>query len=143
MTVINRHALVPYTAAQMFALVEDIESYPDFLPWCTATRVLSRDLDEVRATIALSKSGVSKEFTTCNRNQPDKMIEIRLLEGPFKHLQGYWRFDPLGEEGCKISLDMEFEFASKMMSLVLGPVFSQIASSLVEAFEKRAVQVYG
>lgn len=143
MTVINRHALVPYTAAQMFALVGDIESYPDFLPWCTATRVLSRDADEVRATIALSKSGVSKEFTTCNRSQPDKMIEIRLLEGPFKHLQGYWRFDPLGEQGCKISLDMEFEFANKMMSLVLGPVFSQIASSLVEAFEKRAVQVYG
>ncbi len=143
MTEINRHALVPYTAAQMFALVDDIETYPEFLPWCTRTHVISRDQDEVRATIALSKSGVSKEFTTCNRIQQNKMIEISLLEGPFKHLQGFWRFDPLGDEGCKISLDMEFEFASKMMSVVLGPVFSQIASSLVEAFEKRAVDVYG
>ena len=143
MTEINRHALVPYTAAQMFALVDDIETYPEFLPWCTRTHVISRDQDEVRATIALSKSGVSKEFTTCNRIQQNKMIEIHLLEGPFKHLQGFWRFDPLGDEGCKISLDMEFEFASKMMSMVLGPVFSQIASSLVEAFEKRAVDVYG
>ena len=143
MTEINRHALVPYTAAQMFALVDDIETYPEFLPWCTRTHVISRDQDEVRATIALSKSGVSKEFTTCNRIQQNKMIEIHLLEGPFKHLQGFWRFDPLGNEGCKISLDMEFEFASKMMSMVLGPVFSQIASSLVEAFEKRAVDVYG
>jgi ribosome-associated toxin RatA of RatAB toxin-antitoxin module len=143
MTEINRHALVPYTAAQMFALVDDIETYPDFLPWCTRTHIISRDKDEVRATIALSKSGVSKEFTTCNRTQQDKMIEIQLLEGPFKHLQGFWRFDPLGDEGCKISLDMEFEFGSKMMSMVLGPVFSQIASSLVEAFEKRAMDVYG
>ena len=143
MTAINRHALVPYTAAQMYALVDDIEAYPQFLPWCKATRILSRDQDEVRATIALSKSGISKEFTTCNRNQPGKMIEISLLEGPFKHLHGFWRFDPLGEDGCKISLDMEFEFASKIMSLTLGPVFSQIASSLVEAFEKRAVEVYG
>ena len=143
MTVINRHALVPYTTAQMFALVDDIESYPVFLPWCTSTTVISRDCDEVRATIALSKSGVSKAFTTCNRIQKDKMIEIRLLEGPFKHLQGFWRFDPLGEDGCKISLDMEFEFASKILDLAVGPVFSQIASSLVEAFEKRAVEVYG
>ncbi len=143
MTVINRHALVPYTAVQMFALVDDIESYPDFLPWCTATRIISRNQDEVQAAISLSKSGISKEFTTCNRIQPNKMIEIRLLEGPFKQLQGYWRFDQLGEDGCKISLHMEFEFASKMMSMTLGPVFSQIASSLVGAFEKRAVEVYG
>lgn len=143
MTVIHRHALVPYTAAQMFALVDEIETYPDFLPWCTSTSVISRNQDEVRATIALSKSGVNKAFTTCNRNQQDKMIEIRLLEGPFKHLQGFWRFDPLGEDGCKISLDMEFEFANKILSMAVGPVFSQIASSLVAAFEKRAVDVYG
>lgn len=143
MTVVNRHALVPYTAAEMYALVDDIESYPQFLPWCTCTRVLSRNDDEVRATIELSRGGVKKSFTTCNRNQPGKMIEVRLVEGPFKRLEGFWRFDPLGKDGCKISLDMEFEFASKMLSMVVGPVFTQIANSLVDAFQKRAVDVYG
>jgi ribosome-associated toxin RatA of RatAB toxin-antitoxin module len=127
----------------MFALVDDIEAYPRFLPWCRRSRVLSRNEDEVRATLELSKGGVEKAFTTCNRNQRDKMIEIRLLDGPFKRLDGYWRFDALGEEGCKISLDLEFEFASRMLDLVVGPVFSQVANSLVDAFMKRAVDVYG
>jgi len=142
-TTISKSALVPYTPAQMFALVDDIEAYPRFLPWCRRSRVLSRNEDEVRATLELSKGGVEKAFTTCNRNQKDKMIEIRLLDGPFKRLDGYWRFDALGEDGCKISLDLEFEFASRMLDMVVGPVFSQIANSLVDAFMKRAVDVYG
>ncbi len=143
MTSINRHALVPYSAAQMFALVDDIEMYPQFLPWCSHAQVLSRNQDEVRATIGIAKSGINKSFTTCNRIQKNKMIEMRLIEGPFRHLQGFWRFEPLGEDGCKISLDMEFEFANKVLSLAIGPVFSQIANSLVDAFQKRAVEVYG
>ncbi len=142
MTLINKSALVPYTPAQMFALVDEIETYPDFLPWCRATRVISRNEDEVRASISLAKGGVDKTFTTCNRNQTGKMIEVQLIEGPFKRLSGYWRFDPLGDEGCKISLDMEFEFSNKMLDMVIGPVFSQIANSLVDAFHKRAVEVY-
>ena len=104
---------MPYSPAEMFALVDDIEAYPQFLPGCRGTRVLSRSADEVRATIELSKGGVEKAFTTCNRSQQNKMIEVRLVEGPFKHLNGFWRFDPLGEEGCKVSLDLEFEFASR------------------------------
>jgi len=143
MTSIRKSALVPYTPAQMFALVDGIEKYPEFLPWCRGTTVLSRSDDEVRATIELSKGGVEKAFTTCNRNQKDKMIEIRLLEGPFKHLEGFWRFDALGEAGCKVSFDLEFEFASRILDMVVGPVFSQIANSLVDSFHKRAVEVYG
>ncbi|HHH43175.1 MAG TPA: type II toxin-antitoxin system RatA family toxin [Gammaproteobacteria bacterium] len=143
MTSISKSALVPYTPAQMFALVDDIETYPEFLPWCSGARVLSRTDDEVRATIELSKGGVEKAFTTCNRNQKDKMIEMRLVEGPFKHLEGFWRFDALGDQGCKVSFDVEFEFASRMLDLVVGPVFSQIANSLVDSFHKRAVEVYG
>jgi len=142
-TTINKSALVPYTPAEMFALVDDIESYADFLPWCQQSRVISRSEDEVRATIALSKGGVEKAFTTCNRNQKNKMIEMRLLEGPFKHLEGFWRFDALGDAGCKVSLDLEFEFSSRMLGMVVGPVFSQVANSLVDSFQKRAVDVYG
>lgn len=143
MTLINKSALVPYTPAQMFALVDDIEAYPQFLPWCKHTRVLSRTEDEVRATIELSRGGVEKAFTTCNRNQKDKMIEMRLVEGPFKRLDGFWRFDALGEDGCKVSLDLEFEFSSRVLGMVVGPVFSQIANSLVDSFQQRAVDVYG
>lgn len=143
MTSINKSALVPYSPAEMFALVDDIESYPQFLPWCRAARILERTDDEVRATIALSKGGVDKSFTTCNRNQRNKMIEMRLVEGPFQRLEGFWRFDPLGDDGCKVSLDLEFEFASRVLGMVIGPVFSQIANSLVDSFQQRAVAVYG
>jgi ribosome-associated toxin RatA of RatAB toxin-antitoxin module len=135
--------LVPYSPAEMFALVDDIDRYPEFLPWCSAARVLARSDDEVRARISLSKSGVDKSFTTCNRNQKNKMIEIRLEEGPFRRLQGYWRFDALGDAGCKVSLDLEFEFSSRVLGMVVGPVFSQVANSLVDSFQKRAVGVYG
>lgn len=143
MTSISKSALVPYSPAEMFALVDDIEAYPEFLPWCRATQVLERNEDEVRATIALSKGGVDKSFTTCNRNQGHKMIEMRLVEGPFQRLEGFWRFTPLGDDGCKVSLDLEFEFASRMLSIVVGPVFSQVANSLVDSFQQRAVAVYG
>ncbi len=134
---------MPYSSAEMFALVDDIAAYPDFLPGCRRAEVLSRSDDEVRATIELAKGGVEKAFTTCNRIQRNKMIEVRLVEGPFKHLNGFWRFDPLGEHGCKVSLDLEFEFASRVLGLVVGPVFNQIANSLVDSFMKRAVEVYG
>ena len=143
MTSISKSALVPYSPAEMFALVDDIEAYPQFLPWCSTARVLERSADEVRATIALSKGGVDKSFTTCNRIQRGKMIEMRLVEGPFRRLEGFWRFDPLGNDGCKVSLDMEFEFASRMLGMVVGPVFSQVANSLVDSFQQRAVDVYG
>ncbi len=143
MTSIHKSALVPYSPAEMFALVDDVERYPEFLPWCSAARVLARGDDEVRARLSLSKSGVDKSFTTCNRTQKNKMIEMRLEEGPFRHLHGYWRFDALGGEGCKVSLDMEFEFSSRVLGLVIGPVFNQVANSLVDSFQKRAVDVYG
>jgi ribosome-associated toxin RatA of RatAB toxin-antitoxin module len=142
-TTISKSALVPYTPAEMFALVSDIPAYPDFLPWCSGARVLSSTGDEVRATLELSKGGVHKSFTTLNRHQHNKMIEVRLLEGPFRKLEGYWRFDPLGEHGCKVSLDLEFEFASRVLDLVVGPVFNQAANTLVESFQQRAVSVYG
>lgn len=143
MTAINRSALVPYTPAQMYELVNDIEAYPTFLPWCQDARVLSSDQDEIRACLNLAKGSIQKSFTTRNLLQKDKMIEMRLLEGPFKHLEGLWRFDPVGEAGCRVSLALEFEFSSKLMGFAMGPMFNQIASTLVDSFVQRAEQVYG
>ena len=140
---IHKSALVPYSTAQMFALVDDIDSYAQFLPWCRSSQVLSRSEDEVRATLEIAHGSLRKSFTTRNRKQRDKMIEMRLEEGPFRHLEGFWRFDVLGEQASKVSLDLDFEFSSKLVGLAMGPVFSQIANSLVDAFTKRAVQVYG
>ena len=140
---INRSALLPYTPQEMFILVSDIESYPDFLPWCTVARVLSREYDEVRACIDFTVSGVTRSFTTRNRHQINKMIEMQLVEGPFSRLNGCWQFEPLGEEGCKISLFLEYDFSSRMLGMVVGPVFSQIANTLVDSFQKRAIEIYG
>lgn len=143
MTTISKSALVAYSASQMYALVDDIDAYAEFLPWCAGSRVLSRNEHEVRGVIELARGGVQKSFTTCNRLQKNKMIEIRLVEGPFKHLEGFWRFHPLTDENCKVSLDMDFEFSNRLVSLVFGPVFNQITNTLVDAFCKRAVDVYG
>ena len=142
-TSIHKSALVPYTPAEMFALVNDVASYPKFLPWCRGSGILWQGEDELKACIDMAKGSMHRSFTTHNRYQADKMIEIRLVEGPFQRLDGYWRFDPLGETACKVTLDLEFEFASRMLSMVVGPVFSQIANTLVDAFQQRAVQVYG
>ena len=143
MTTVSRTALLPYSAAEVFVLVDDIDAYPEFLPWCKSAQVLSRTDDEVRATIELSRGGIHKSFTTCNRLQRHKMIEMRLVEGPFHHLEGFWRFDHLDEAASKVSLDLEFEFSSRLLSLTVGPVFNQIASTLVDSFCERAVEVYG
>ena len=143
MATVKKSALVQHSAAEMYALVGDIEAYPRFLPWCRSTQILSRGEDEVRATIEMVKGGVHKSFTTSNRMQKNKMIDIRLLEGPFKRLEGYWRFEPLRVSASKVSLDMEFEFSSHLLRVAVEPVFKQIANSLVDAFCKRAVNLYG
>ncbi|MEN8131656.1 MAG: type II toxin-antitoxin system RatA family toxin [Pseudomonadota bacterium] len=143
MTSISRNALVPYSPAEMFALVDDIDAYPSFLPWCRRAQVLLRDGDQVKATISLAKRGLEFSFTTCNRLQQDKMIEMRLMEGPFRHLQGFWRFEPLRKSACRVSLDLEFELSNHILRLTITPIFTQITNSLVGAFVKRAQEVYG
>lgn len=127
----------------MFELVADVEAYPEFLPWCAGCRVLSRDEDEVVAELHIRYSGLDRSFTTCNRMQPGKMLEMRLREGPFSHLQGFWHFEPLGERGSKISLVMDFRFASRMLDLLVAPVFTRITDGLVDAFHRRAMDLYG
>lgn len=139
---ISKSALVPYTAAQMFDLVDRVSDYPEFLPWCGGAKELSRDEDEVKASVTIAHSGINKAFTTCNRLQKNKMIEMELINGPFKHLHGFWRFETLSEDACKVSLDLEYEFSSKLLGLAVGPVFSQIANSMVDSFCQRADRIY-
>ena len=140
---IDRSALVPYTAKEMFALVSDIEAYPDCLPWCTQASVLSHKHDEVRASVSFSVGGMSRSFATRNYLQVNKMIEMQLVEGPFSSLHGCWQFDSLGDAGCKISLHLEYDFSSRMLGMVVGPVFNQISNTMVDSFQQRAVEVYG
>ena len=133
---------VPYCVEDMYELVNRIEAYPDFLPWCDASIIHHRDEDAVKASLVIAAGGIKKSFTTHNLLQKNKMIEIRLVDGPFKHLEGFWRFDK-EEEGCKISLDLEFEFSTRWLSMSLGPIFHQLTSSLVDAFYKRAQTLHG
>lgn len=141
MTIVKKSRIVPYSCEQMYALVNAIEHYQDFLPYCTQSTVHHRDEDEVQATLNIGAGGMSKSFTTRNRLQTNKMIEIRLVDGPFSHLEGFWRFDE-AEGGCKISFDLEFEFAGRMFSMLLGPVFEQVTDKMVDAFCDRAEVVY-
>lgn len=143
MEVIDRSALVHYTPSEMFALVSDIETYPRFLPWCTGAKIVSRDGDSVTARIDFAVGKVSQSFVTRNSNREYSEIAMQLVDGPFSQLQGRWRFDPLGEEGCKISLYLEYDFSNKMVSMVVRQVFGKIANSLVDAFQQRAVETYG
>ena len=143
MTTIHRSAIVPYSAHQMFELVADIPSYPKFLPWCGCARINSTQGDEVIAAIDIAYSGVHRTFSTRNLLQRDKMMEIQLLEGPFSYLQGFWQFKALDEQSCKISLDLEFDVANRIVGLALTPVFSNIANQLVDRFHRRATELYG
>ena len=143
MTEIHRSAIVPYSAHRMFDLVADIPSYPQFLPWCSGARIVTAKDDEVIAAIGIAYGGVNKTFSTRNLLQRGKIMEMRLIEGPFSFLQGCWQFTPLGEDASKISLDLEFRVANPLMSLALTPVFSNIANQLVDRFHQRAAELHG
>ena len=144
MSHIKRSALVHYSPAEMYALVNDITAYPDFLPWCKSASVIGQSEGEMIASIEIARGALNKSFTTKNSLRPNKKIEISLVDGPFKTLHGAWIFHKLKrDDACKIELDLKFKFDSGLVSLAAKPVFSQIANSLVDAFTKRAVEVYG
>ncbi len=142
MTSVKKSRQVGYSCEQMYNLVNDVERYGEFLPYFSRSEVHHRDDNEVRATLVISAAGMSKSFTTCNLLQTNKMIEIRLVEGPFSHLEGFWRFDEV-PNGCLISFDLEFDFAGRMLSMLLGPVFEQVTDLMVDAFCDRAKAIYG
>lgn len=142
MTVIKKSRTVHYSCEQMYNLVNDVERYAEFLPYFSDSIVHHRDEDEVQATLIIAAAGMKKSFTTRNRLQANKMIEIRLVDGPFSHLEGFWRFDEAEDGGCTISFDLEFAFVGKMFSMLLGPVFEQISDKMVDAFCERAEALY-
>ena len=143
MAIINKSALVAYTPDQMFRLVDDVEAYVEFLPWCSGSKVIKRTELDVTASLEISHSGFHKAFTTRNVYAAERRINMYLVEGPFKKLEGVWQFLPLGEQGCKIMLDLEFEFSNRLLGMSFGPLFGQMAGSLVDAFTQRANTVYG
>ncbi len=127
----------------MFDLVNDIEAYPRFLPWCRSARVLGRGDDWILARVEMAKGALHRSFTTRNVLEPHHRIRIQLEDGPFRKLEGDWHFAPTAQGGCRVELDLEFEFAGRMLSAVAGPVFSQIAATLVDSFHRRADELYG
>ena len=143
MTTITRSSLVLYSPDQMFDLVNDIEAYPSFLPWCRNSTMISKTDNEISATLDLAKGGIHHVFTTRNKLVQGESIDIELVDGPFQHLEGRWQFGMIGEnQGCRIQLDMDFEFSNRIISIALGPIFTQISGSLVDAFCKRAQDIY-
>jgi len=140
---VSRHALVPFSVNEMYSLAADVESYPDFLPWCSGAVVHFRDGNIVEATVELHKAGIRKGFRTRNSLHVDEKIDIRLVGGPFRHLAGGWRFDQLGDAGSKVSLDMDFEFKSRISDLLFGSYLEETCNSLVDAFIRRANDIYG
>lgn len=143
MITVDRSALVEHSATQMYSLVENIEAYPQFLPWCSGVEIVSRESGKTVATLHVLYHGLRQNFTTENINTPGQSIEIRLVKGPFKHLVGLWRFKPLGDEACKVSLHMEYQLASGVLATMAGPVFGHIANTFVDAFVRRAEALRG
>ncbi len=143
MALIEKSVLVAYSAKQMFDLVDDIESYPQFLPWCGGTIVHARDAAQVVATIKIDYLHLKQSFTTENLRQPPHTIQMRLREGPFQQLDGLWQFTELDAHACKVALRLQYEFSNRLIESLVNPVFSVIAGSLVEAFVQRAEKLYG
>ena len=143
MTVVQKSALVKYSAQQMFDLVNDIEAYPKFLPWCSGSRIIRREDDIVEAELLIAKGGFKKAFSTRNKIDNGRSMTVSLLDGPFSFLEGTWDFVPLREDASKISLNMEFEMPGKLASLTFGAIFHQSCNTMVGSFTARAKAVYG
>jgi ribosome-associated toxin RatA of RatAB toxin-antitoxin module len=142
MALVEKTVLVPFRPEQMYDLVEQPERYPEFLPWCGKAHVDFRDDKTTRATLQISYRGVRQSFSTENANERPSMINIRLVSGPFRRLHGTWRFIPLGDAACKIDFRLEYEFSSKVLEKLVGPVFNHIANTFVDAFIRRAEQIH-
>lgn len=146
MKTVNKSVLIWYSAAEMFALVTDVARYPEFLPWCNQTQVLTETAEGMTAKIGISFAGLRQSFTTRNVHEKDQRVSLTLVNGPFSSLEGDWKFLPLGdgsERACKIDFTLSYDFDNGTLAALVGPVFDKIAGSLVDAFVKRASQIYG
>jgi ribosome-associated toxin RatA of RatAB toxin-antitoxin module len=143
MAVVQKTVLLAFSAEQMFALVEKVEDYPAFLPWCGGVEVKQRSPEKLVATISIAYHGIKQSFTTENQNTAPRHMQMKLVEGPFSQLDGQWHFKPLRDDACKVEFELHYEFSSKVLEKLIGPVFTIIANSFVESFCKRAEEVYG
>ncbi|HJP04051.1 MAG: ubiquinone-binding protein [Chromatiales bacterium] len=143
MRVVNRNALVPYSAEAMYRLVDNVESYPEFLPWCAAAELISRDTDELVAGLTIGYGALNSQFTTRNKLKPPEQMTMELLDGPFSSLEGVWSFGQVGEQGCEVKLHVEFEFSSAVQDALFGGTFELICNELIDAFIRRAHDLYG
>jgi ribosome-associated toxin RatA of RatAB toxin-antitoxin module len=140
---INRSALVMYSAEQMYQLINDVLAYPSFLPDCSDSKIISQTENSVTAALLVSKGGLRKWFTTQNTLISNEEVQLTLVDGPFKKLKGSWKFTPLSEDACKVSLELDYEFANKMFDIAFGRVFNHLTNNMVQAFTQRAKEVYG
>lgn len=140
---VKRSALVPHSAKEMFELVDDVAAYPEFLPWCNDADVKSRTDETVIATLELHKGSISKHFTTRNTLHRFDAIDMALIDGPFRHLEGGWHFRDIADDGCEVSLELEFEFDNRLVDMMFGRYFEDTLKALVDAFTQRAATIYG
>ncbi len=145
---VKKSVLLWYSPAEMYRLVTDVPTYPQFLPWCERGEVLSEDEAGMTARIHLAYAGVRHAFTTRNTHQKDSLVKVNLVDGPFSLLEGAWQFVPLGRPGgeaeaCRIEFDLRYAFSSRPLEVVLSPVFDKVANTFVDSFVTRAEQVYG
>ena len=138
---ISRSAIVEHGAADLYALVQDIEAYPEFLPWCLAAQVRERSPHRTVATLTVGLRGLKQSFTTENVDRAGESIDMKLLEGPFRRFSAHWRFKPLGRHAAKIEFTLGYEFSSRILARALDPLFEEIAGTMVEAFTRRAAQL--
>lgn len=140
---VERSVLVPHSAAQMFDLVADVEKYPQFMPWCGGTTVSHRDNHGMQASITIALAGLKQTFTTRNAHQYPNKIELELVDGPFSLLKGEWLFIALTEDACKVVFTLQYEFSSRTLETLVGPIFNRIATSFIDSFTQRALSCYG
>lgn len=139
---VHKTVLVAHSAGQMFRLVDEVECYPEFLPWCGGVEIRSRTEATTSATLHIDYHGIRQNFTTENAKTFPTVMDIKLVNGPFRHLEGAWRFIPLAEDACKIDFRLHYEFASPLLEKIIAPVFSHIANTFVDAFVERAERIY-
>ena len=147
MKIVERSALVPYSADKMFTIINDIEGYPAFLPWCSGAEIMNREDNEMVARLDIEKAGLKQSFTTRNvwdcGSSEQWQMEMLLVEGPFSHLKGLWSLQALGDDGCRVSIKLEFELNSRVMNATLGKVFGVASDKMVDDFCDRAERIYG
>lgn len=140
---VERSVLVPYSAKQMFDLVAAVDRYPEFMPWCGGSQIHWRNDEGMQASVTIALAGLKQTFTTRNRHQYPNLIELELVDGPFSDLKGRWQFQPLSESACKVLFTLQYEFSSRTLEKLVGPIFNRIANGFIDSFTERAEACYG